>query len=139
MRDLIEIALTQYGTKEIQGPVANNPEIIKYAGSIGQIWVKTDETAWCSAFISCSCMWATLPYSKELDARSWLKIGKNTDSPELGDIVVFWRSSPESWKGHVGIFIRQTKSWVYMLGGNQGNKVCIKAYNKSRVLGYRTL
>jgi hypothetical protein len=31
-------------------------------------------------------------------------VGTKVAYPEPGDIVVFWRESPQSWKGHVGIF-----------------------------------
>jgi hypothetical protein len=56
-----------------------------------------------------------------------------------GDIVVFWRESIKSWKGHVGFYIREKDGWIYTLGGNQANQVKISAYPKSRVLSYRRL
>ena len=77
--------------------------------------------------------------SKKLTARSWLSVGESTNTPKVGDVVVFWRESPKSWKGHVGFFIKETKNYVYVLGGNQRNMVCIKAYAKSRVLDYKKL
>jgi uncharacterized protein (TIGR02594 family) len=95
---LIEIALRQFGHREIAGQ-EDNPEV----------------------------------------AKSWLGVGRPVDQPHLGDVVVLWREHPKSWKGHVGLFIRQTPNWVYLLGGNQGNRVSIQAYRRHRVLGYRDI
>jgi hypothetical protein len=71
-----------------------------------------------------------------------LLTGLNVDNaPEPGDIVVFWRGSPDSWTGHVGIFFGFSISGerVYCLGGNQGNQVSVSAYSFDQVLGFRRL
>jgi uncharacterized protein (TIGR02594 family) len=134
----IELALSQVGIKEIVGR-KHNPEVLKYFKETGQSWVTTDEMAWCSAFANWICKKSGLPYTGKLNARSWLKVGRKVDMPKLGDIVVFWRESPQSWKGHVAFFIRETKNWIYVLGGNQNNQVKISAYPKYRLLQYRRL
>lgn len=134
----IEIALTQVGIKEIVGR-KHNPEVLKYFKEIGHSWVKDDETAWCSAFANWICKKAGLPYTGKLNARSWLKVGQRVSKPKLGDVVIFWRDNPNSWKGHVAFFVRETKNWVYVLGGNQNNQVKISAYPKHRLLQYRRL
>lgn len=134
----IELALTQYGVAEIPGR-EHNPEILRYFRECGfnEKWI-TDETAWCSAFMNWIMKKTGRSYTSELTARSWLNIGESTSAPILGDIVVLWRDSIDSWKGHVGLYIRDNGSThVYILGGNQKNKVQIRAYAKSRVLGYR--
>lgn len=135
---LIKIALGEYGVTEIKG-ATHNERILEYFHSIGHKWVKTDETAWCSAFINWVALQAGKEMSGELNARSWLKVGTELKVPEVGDVVVFWRESRRSWKGHVGLFIRETETHVYVLGGNQNNQVNIKAYPKYRVLSYRRL
>ena len=131
-------AMEFYGLKEVPG-IENNPQIIRFFKDIGYTWIKDDETAWCSCFINwlakeCSCQ-----KSGKLDARSWLKTGRDIKYPALGDVVIFWRESPESWKGHVGLFISQDEKNIYTLGGNQDNMVCIKPYSKSQLLGFRSL
>ncbi len=136
--DLLKMAFTQYGVKEISGE-NHNPQVLKYFQEIGHEWVKDDEMAWCSAFLNWCAKQAELEYSAKLNARSWLNVGQEVDSPEIGDIVVFWRSSPRSWKGHVGIFINQVGNELYVLGGNQNNQVNISTYPITRVLGYRKL
>ena len=70
-------------------------------------------------------------------ARSWLRWGKAIDDPIPGCVVVFWRGKPRGWQGHVALFVRETSTGIYVLGGNQNNKVCIKRYPKSRLLGYQ--
>ncbi len=87
-------------------------------------------------------MKAGLERSKKANARSWLRVGRNVDTePEPGDIVIFWRDKPESWKGHVGIFLGYSSNLkrVYCLGGNQGNQVSLSAYGADTVLGFRRL
>ena len=138
MSDLLKKALSQYGIKEVPG-IKNNPEIMKYFHAINKDWVQGDETAWCSAFINWTCIESGKQSSGELNARSWLKVGKAVTSPTLGDIVIYWREAPDSWKGHVGIYITEEASLIWTLGGNQDDMVCIKPYHKARLLGYRSV
>jgi uncharacterized protein (TIGR02594 family) len=136
---IIKIALTQIGVKEIKGR-QDNPAVLKYFDEIGFNGSQLkDETAWCSAFANWVCKKAGLPYTGKLNARSWLKMGQQVYNPQLGDIVVFWRNDPNSWQGHVAFFVRETRNWVYVLGGNQNNQVKISAYPKNRLLQYRRL
>ena len=132
-----DIALGEYGIKEISGK-QDNPEVLKYFDEIGFDGAELkDETAWCSAFLNYCCKKANEPYTGKLNARSWLKIGKEVHNPIPGDKVVFWRGSPDSWKGHVAYYISELNGWTYVLGGNQSNQVKISAYPTSRVLSYR--
>lgn len=134
---VLEIALNEIGVKEVVGRHQHNPRVVNYFAEIGHSWVKDDETAWCSAFVNWVHKKAGISRSGKLDARSWLKVGQRTDHPQKGDVVVFWRESPQSWKGHVALYIRETKNWIYVLGGNQNNQVKISAYPKNRLLQYR--
>lgn len=137
--NIIQTALSQYGVKETVGS-KDHPQIINYFTSLGFDGNKLhDETAWCSAYANWVAKTAGYEFSGQLTARSWLTVGVSTATPEIGDVVVLWRASPKSWKGHVGFFIKETKRYVYVLGGNQSNKVCIKAYPKNRVLDYKKL
>ena len=140
MKQEITIALSQYGVTEALGK-AHNKTILNYFKEIGLQWVKTDETAWCSAFVNWVAIKSEKKRSGLLTARSWMKVGKEVETPNLGDVVVFWRERKSSWKGHVGFFIgySQDKKTIYCLGGNQNNQVNIKGYPSYRVLGFRTL
>jgi len=138
---IIKTASEQLGQKEISGP-EHNLTIVNYAQACGFEWVNDDETPWCSIFVNWVAHKCKLKRSNKANARSWLLIGEKVDStPEPGDVVVFWRESPQSWKGHVGFFFgySQDGSRVYCLGGNQGDQVSISAYPTNTVLGFRRL
>ncbi|MDT7832385.1 TIGR02594 family protein [Flavobacteriaceae bacterium S356] len=136
---IIRTALSQYGVKETPD-TTDHPQIVKYFTELGYDGEKLKEdTAWCSAFVNWVAKKTGYEHSGKLNARSWLSIGTSTEIPSWGDIVVLWRESPSSWKGHVGFYIKESKRYVYVLGGNQRNSVCIKAYPKNRVLDYKKL
>ncbi len=137
MKSLIEIALSQYGTKEISGAV-NNRTIVDFAQESGFKWVNNDETPWCSIFANWVAKKAELPRSGKADARSWLKIGTEVHHPLLGDIAVFKRGT-SAWEGHVAFYINEMDGFINVLGGNQSDTVKISAYNKENLLGYRRL
>ena len=135
---MINRALSQYGVAEIAGDV-DNRKIVNYFKDIGHSWVKDDETAWCSAFVNWVALKEGYERSGKLNARSWLSVGQSVEVPEIGDIVVLWRSSKSSWMGHVGFFINQNDDYIYILGGNQNNQVNISKYPKERLLEFRRL
>ena len=141
-----EIIFTHYALKELQGKEANTPEILKFFAEIGHKWVKTDETAWCAATVNYVLKMAGFPYTGKLDARSFLNLGERVSVPkplgssnEFVDLVVFWRESVDSWKGHVGFFIKERGNLIYTLGGNQSNQIKISAYDRGRLLEYRRI
>lgn len=141
MDTIFKIAVAELGQKEIIGS-GNNPAIVSYAREAGFPWVNDDETPWCSIFANWVAKKAGLQGSNKTNARSWLLTGLNVDNtPEPGDIVIFWRDQPDSWNGHVGIFFGFSIDLkrVYCLGGNQGNQVSVSAYPKETVLGFRRL
>ncbi|KPL08391.1 hypothetical protein AMJ86_00760 [bacterium SM23_57] len=138
---ILKKAMSQLGVREMAGPEDNSPEILSYFSVLPFDWVKTDETAWCSAFINWVAIELGLENSGQLNARSWLTIGRFIEiaDAEPGQIVVTWRDDPNSWKGHVGIFSRYRGNNVLLLGGNQDNSVCFKDYPKERILAVRQL
>ncbi|MDT0647927.1 TIGR02594 family protein [Zunongwangia sp. F260] len=140
MKNLLQIAMGEIGVKEVSGPDAN-PQILKYARDCQINDYTSDEVAWCSLFINWVALKSGLERTKNLTARSWLNAGIPVINAEPGDIVVFWRESRESWKGHVGVFLGCSTDGtrIYCLGGNQGNQVSITAYTADQVLGYRRL
>ena len=138
MEQLLLEMLKYYGLKGVFGP-KHNPEIVKMFHDIGYNWVNDDDTAWCSASLNYFCKRLGYERSGRLDARSWLKVGDAVSTPQLGDVVVYWRNKVESWEGHVGLFISNRNGLIYTLGGNQSNMIGISPYAESRVLGYRRL
>jgi uncharacterized protein (TIGR02594 family) len=138
MKHVVEVALGEYGNKGLLGP-KTSIHILKYFVLSGFPWVRDDETPWCAAFVHWCLRQAGTPVRGTLAARSFLTVGYHTTDPKLGDLVVLWRDSIQSANGHVGFFIRRTRDYVYILGGNQSNAVNILAFPVSRVLDYRTL
>jgi len=112
---------------------------MKFFHETGRKWVKDDGVSWCDAFVDwCALMAGSAP-TPGLNARAWLDAGEKVVEPKQGDIVILWRESKDSWKGHVGFFIKENDKMVWILGGNQTGQVRISAYRKNRVLGYRRL
>lgn len=134
----LEIALGEIGTLEDLS-AGSNPRVLEYFAKIGQGWVHEDSVAWCAAFVGFCLETAGIASTKALNARSYLQWGKPTTTPKLKDLVVFWRISPHSAFGHVAFFIRQQGQYVWVLGGNQSDSVCIEKYPLSQVLSYRTI
>lgn len=134
------VAESYLGLKEYPSAKKNNPEIVKMFAASGHAWVKDDETPWCSAFVNSVLAQVGIKGTLKLNARSWLDWGLpvELEKAQKGDIVVFWRGSKDSWKGHVAFYSHHDKDYVYVLGGNQGNKVSLKPYARSRLLGVRT-
>ena len=132
------VAISQWGVKGTSG-VIHNPEVMKYFKETGHSWVKDDETAWCAAFVNWCLLKAGKTQTGSLAARSFLQYGTPTTKPALGDIVVFWRISPNSAYGHVGFYVTETKDSILVLGGNQANAVNCRAFPKSQLLGYRRI
>ncbi|HKL33687.1 MAG TPA: TIGR02594 family protein [Tangfeifania sp.] len=140
MEELLKIAFNEIGTEEIRGE-EHNPEVLKYAKDTGIKGITTDEIPWCSNFVNWVAWKAGLQFTGKPNARSWLNVGTKVNNPEPGDVVVFWRGSPQSWKGHVGFFLGLSADLkrVYCLGGNQGNRVSVSAYRATTVLSYQRL
>jgi len=138
MNKAFEKALELYGLKEIAGE-KHNETILGFFEAVGHKWVQNDELAWCAAFVGSCLKAAGYKHTGSLSARSYLKIGRRTEQPHIGDLVILWRVKKESIYGHVGFFIRERNGFIYILGGNQSNRVKISAYPQSQLLEYRKL
>ncbi len=137
---LIVEARKLYGVKEVVGKV-NNPIIVKFFKETGNSKIKTDEDAWCSVFVGYCAKKAGFNYKIKPLAKSWLDLGQKVQEPQPGDLVIFWREDPSSWKGHVSIFIGKDTETneIICLGGNQDDQVCFRRYSATSVVGYRRL
>lgn len=133
----LRIAFEEMGTEEFSGP-ASNPEVEKYHDSVLDDDTP-DDVPWCSSFVNWCVAAAGYEPTDSRSARSWLGWGKRLVVPLYGCVVVLWRESPTSWKGHVGFYLGEDADCVFLLSGNQQNEVNISRYPKSRVLEYRSL
>jgi uncharacterized protein (TIGR02594 family) len=139
----IDIARGELGVRDIPGP-QYNPRVLQYLNTTGHD-ANDDETSWCSAFVNWTMIQAQFPGTNNAAARSWLDYGRSLPAARPGCIVVLWRESPTSWKGHVGFFDGWDgagNSRVRLLAGNQGggvdwDEVCVATFPKERILGFR--
>ena len=137
-----QLALGQIGNREIAGKV-HNGEIIQMFRDVGHSQVDNDETAWCAAAVGSWLERAGIPSTGALNARSYLDWGEEVGTREdlsqcqPGDVVVFWRESPNSWKGHVALYSEHFDSTISVLGGNQDNAVSFKSYPRNQILSVR--
>lgn len=137
---MLQTAASLYGTVETPGP-GNNPSIMTWAKSLGLGKVYTnDGIPWCGltiAYVAKQSGWDEGMPVNPLGARNWLQWGVPVDVPMLGDVLVFWRGSKSGWSGHVGWYLGESDDAYLVLGGNQGDKVCLKWLPKNRLLGAR--
>ncbi len=120
------------GTKEVLGD-KDNPVIMDWAKNL-DIHYAGDDVPWCGLFVA-HCVGATLQQEvlpgNPLGARRWENFGTATD-PRFGAIMVFWRESLASGKGHVGFYAGEDDDAYQILGGNQSDQVCLMWLSKDR-------
>jgi uncharacterized protein (TIGR02594 family) len=123
---------------ETQGP-ASNPLIIGWGQRL-RINYANDEIPWCGLFVA-HCLGAQLPTEalpiNPLGARNWARLGVACTVPQPGAIMVFWRKSLASGLGHVAFYIGEDASSFHVLGGNQGDKVCVTRMPRARFVTAR--
>ncbi|MBB3454726.1 uncharacterized protein (TIGR02594 family) [Rhizobium sp. BK313] len=127
------------GVSEISTPGVDNPRIRLYH-STTHGGAMPDEVSWCSSFVNYCVEQAGGAGTDSKAARSWLDWGRSVSRGDWreGDIVVFWREAPNSWKGHVAFLVTWDGERPFVLGGNQGNKICVDdPYPFSQILSVR--
>jgi uncharacterized protein (TIGR02594 family) len=127
---MIAEALKLYGTAEVSG-ARDNPIIIAWAKETGLKAIYTaDSIPWCGLFVALVAMRAGKSFpSSPLWALSWAKFGVEAGQPRLGDVLTFTRKGG----GHVGLYVGEDARAYHVLGGNQGDKVCITRIDKMRL------
>ena len=130
----MNIARSELGVSEVAGKVAR-PRILEYFAVSGHPEIKSDETAWCSAFTNFCMEKAGIKGTMSLVARSWLRWGKEC-KPKPGAIGI-WPRGKSSWQGHVAFVERVEGDKVICIGGNQGNAVTRRTYDINKALGFR--
>ena len=129
------VAKRYLGLAEIKGG--------KHNAKILQFWkrchlpFRDDETPWCAGFVGGVLEECGIRSTRSGMARSYLRWGEPCE-PEPGAVVVYWRGAIDSPSGHVGLIASPVVgAFIPTLGGNQGDRVCIKNYPASRALGFR--
>lgn len=144
------LALRYAGVGELAGD-EDHPLVRWWLSRVGFGLFAHDEIPWCSAFVAGIAWELDLPRSTSAAARSWLKVGTPVPLEEAvagWDVVVLSRGpgpqpGPDRLDapGHVGFFDRSSTdaTGIWLLGGNQGDRVTVARFQASRVLGVRRL
>lgn len=131
-------AYREFGVKEFEGH-KNNPRIQTYFTTVSGNHTQ-DSVEWCAAGLNFALIMANYEGTGSPIARKFNQWGVKLDEPEKGCIVVLWRESINSWKGHVTIFeswLDEDKELFFGLGFNQDDKVGIDLFDSAKVLSYR--
>ena len=120
------------GLAEVAGK-QHNSTIVNWLIKLGAWW-RDDETPWCGTFVAHCLRQVGRPVPQHwYRARAYESYGTRLDKPAYGCIAVFSRQGG----GHVGFVVGQDKQGnLLVLGGNQGNKVSIAKFSRSRVTAY---
>jgi uncharacterized protein (TIGR02594 family) len=124
-------ALSQVGTKEAPGKAAD-PQIMGYFNAAR--FQTTDDSgkqnAWCASFVS----WVMKQHgyaspANAFRALQWETFGKKLEKPVYGAIGIKSREGG----GHVSFVVGRSadSNFLFMLGGNQDDKVQITRYKRS--------
>jgi uncharacterized protein (TIGR02594 family) len=143
-----DVAMCEIGEKEGSGKASNNPRILEYLQMFSHLnrsgLSAVDETAWCGAFVAW-CLREAGATSNDFvngrylaGAKMWLHVGQKLKQPQVGCVTVVSRPAGSDTTGtttsgyHVGFFVEATKGGVVLLGGNQGNKVSVAPFLRSK-------
>ena len=120
------------GLAEIPGK-QHNKTIVNWLTTL-KAWWMDDETPWCGVFVAYCLRTASRGLPKHwYRAREYENYGTKLKKPAYGCIAVLTRTGG----GHVGFVVGEDKAGnILLLGGNQGNKVSIAAFPKSRITAY---
>ncbi|GLQ96227.1 NlpC/P60 family protein [Dyella mobilis] len=129
------VAMAERGVKRL-GPGESHPRIVEYNGCTNLIGYD-DKISWCSSFINWCFNRVGVTGTGSALARSWLDWGVAIDRPVYGCVAVLRREEADSWKGHVGFYLRHDAEFIYLFGGNQLDEVRELAYPLDLVLAYR--
>jgi uncharacterized protein (TIGR02594 family) len=123
-------ALGELGVHEIPGPGAS-PRIVQY-DQVTTLKATSDEIPWCSSFVNwCMSRDARL-VTGSAAASSWLSYGYGVGLT-YGAIAVLRRPGGH----HVAFVIDWDDGAIWLLGGNQSNQVCIRAFSRVNLLDAR--
>lgn len=134
------VAVGELGQAEVPGE-QHSPRVLAYHRAT-TLKATTDEVPWCASFVSWCLGVVGQKHTRSARARSYESWGQPcpVDLLAPGAVVVFWRGKhPGVGTGHVGFYVGgdPASGRVWVLGGNQGDAVTVKAYSTAKVLGYR--
>lgn len=122
--------LLEVGVKETPGR-GSTQRVLDYRKLAGVALTGDDsDVPWCRILVGAAFRNIGLPIAASALARS-IESDQNfvrLNGPALGAVAVFWRNSPRSGLGHVGFYRAETKTHIYVLGGNEGDRVDVAPF-----------
>lgn len=127
----MDFARVELGVRE----VGNNggERVNEYNATTG-----TANVAWCASFVEWTLQQSGMNGTGSAWAQSYRNYGSDANGPKLGSIgVIRW---PGGKTGHVGyvVGVSADGSKVYLMGGNQSNRVNVQAYKRSDFIAFRS-
>lgn len=131
------------GAGEVGGD-NRGPWVKKYLAPAGL----AEGESWCASFVSWCYMQAcggdkhAMPFAycpgarnllEEFKVKGWASAPNSGYQPLPGDIVVWWRESLGSWKGHAGFVYQLKDGYLYTIEGNKSSNVQGFSYVFSRM------
>lgn len=106
-----------------------------------------ENLSWCAGFVSYVLFESGVKdFGYCLSAREFFNkakvLGRITEIPEAGDLIVFYRGNRNSWQGHVGIVEKVTDKEIITIEGNVGKfpakvkRMIYQRNNIKRLLGF---
>ncbi len=133
-KTLLEAASFYIGVSEANG-ADSNKAILEFGKRADISWYNNDSIPWCAVFANAMCDLVGLKETKSALAKSFLSWGTKISIEEAAKdntnvVGVFHRGDKNSSSGHVAILkdISADKKFANMLGGNQGDKVCVQRF-----------
>lgn len=131
----LDQAWAAFGVAETRG-AASNTDILAFLRDAGHPEVRSDDVAWCAAFVGACLERAHRRCTRSLMARSYLSFGEPLSEPRTGAIAVLSRGSDPAL-GHVGFVVGVAPGRIHLLGGNQSDSVSVQSFPLERVLAFR--
>ena len=131
-------AMALLGVTEAPGS-ANNAVIMNWAKKLN-IEYQADSIAWCGLCMGYIAQKSGKPVPNNcLWALNWTKWGNKAETPGFGDVLVFERRDTKGVLigGHVALYIAESPSYFFALGGNTSDAVKIAKLKKSSLRAAR--
>lgn len=130
----ILVALGEIGVIEDPRVGFSNPQVEKYhAATAGGPAI--DDLAWCASFVGWCLQQGGYPSTRSKSASSYVSYGIAQQGFPFGSIAVMGKSDPDAkGTGHVGFVLGASGHDLFMLGGNQGNRVSIALKAQAQVV-----
>lgn len=110
----------------------DNPKVVAFYAKAGHPEIKHDSVPWCAAYVGGVLVDVKIKPTGTLWALDYSKWGIKLDKPAVGAIATKKRNGG----GHVFFIVGWDKDYVWGLGGNQSDKVCVVRYPRSVVFSY---